>query len=566
MTSYSTPGVYFEWLDATRRIDPASTAVAGFVGIAERGPLHQAVRLHSWTQFQSIFGERIAQGYLAYAVQGFFANGGRACFAVRVADPQTARRAQIDLVELPPRAARLRLTASSDGTWAHQMTVSVLFITTGRFTLTLTLPSGQQEIFRDLSMDKNDPRSAERVLSPWHYRNPGGMGEYGASRRFIDTEEGSKLVEAQFIESGGPRSSTELELSSIFQMGWMTGGADGLTALRPEHFNSDLSAEKQEWGLAVLKKELEVAIVAIPDLIPARDEPVLSPTPATDCSILDAPLPPANSVKKPELPPVFDGAQILALETGLLKHCELLKDRVALLHTLPSQTDPLAIIAHRRQFDSSYAALYFPWIQVPNPRGMDDLLRAVPPCGHIAGIYARSELNKGVHKPPANEVVETAQDLSVQVDEVIHGLLNEAQVNVLRLSTARGIRVMGVRTLSSDPIWLFMNVRRLLINIERAIQLSSQWLSFETNNPDLWRDVDRILRVYLTGLFQRGMLEGNTPEEAFFVDCSIATNPPPSTDQGQIIAVIGVRPPPPAEFVIVRIGRTESGLDFMEGT
>jgi phage tail sheath protein FI len=197
---------------------------------------------------------------------------------------------------------------------------------------------------------------------------------------------------------------------------------------------------------------------------------------------------------------------------------------------------------------------------------MTDLLRAVPPCGHIAGIYARSELSKGVHKPAANEVVETVQDLSVDVDDVLHGLLNEAQVNVIRISTARGIRLMGARTISSDPIWLFMNVRRLLINIERGIQASSQWLPFETNNPDLWRDVDRILRVYLTGMFQRGMLEGNTPDDAFFVDCSIATNPPSVTDQGQMIAVIGVRPPPPAEFVIVRVGRTDSGLDFIEGT
>jgi hypothetical protein len=184
VTAYSTPASIFEWLDAARRIDPASTAVAGFVGIAERGPLHQAVRLHSWTQFQSIFGERIAQGYLAYAVQGFFANGGRTCFAVRVADPDAAKRAQIDLVEVPSRFnARLRLTASSEGTWAHGMMVSVLFITAGRFTLTLTLPSGQQEIFRDLSLDRDDPRNAVQVLSPWRYRSPGGVAEYEKSRR-----------------------------------------------------------------------------------------------------------------------------------------------------------------------------------------------------------------------------------------------------------------------------------------------------------------------------------------------------------------------------------------------
>jgi hypothetical protein len=564
---YSTPAVYFEWQDAERRIEPARTDIAGFVGIAERGPLHQAVRLQSWTQFQTIFGRRIAQGYLAYAVHGFFANGGDTCYVVRAGNPEVARKAQIDLVEVPPRGrARLRLVASSEGQWANQMAVSVLFVTANRFHLTLTLPSGQQEVFRNLSTDKNDPRNAADLLSPWRKKAANGLAEEEEANRFIEVEEGSRLVEAYFPEYDESPAQATLKLAAPVQAEYMKGGADGLSSLRPEHLNSDLSAGQREWGLAVLKNVLEVAIVAIPDLVPPRDLPVeYAPLPP-DCYIPEAPPLPPPPPKEIDLPPSFSAQEVLALEAALIGHCEQLKDRVALLHSHPHENNPLDVIAHRRQFDSSYAAFYFPWLRVTDSPRMQTPLRNVPPCGHIAGIYARSELNRGVHKPPANEVIETAQDLTAEVDDITHGLFNDARVNVLRSSTARGIRVMGARTTSSDPIWRFMNVRRLLINIERGIQASSQWLPFETNNPDLWRDVDRVLRMYLMDLFERGVLEGNTPDEAFFVDCSITSNPPSVTDQGQMIALVGVRPPSTAEFIVVRVGRTESGLDFVEGT
>src|SRR5437588_7313609 len=147
MVSYRTPGVYFEWLDsAAPAITEVRTDIAAFVGIAERGPLHRPVKLESWTQFMSIFGGHIPQAYLAYSVQGYFANGGRSCWVVRVADPDTARRASFDLKDDTGRNT-LRLTATSEGVWAHQLAITVLRLGTQRFSITVRLPSGGQQLW-----------------------------------------------------------------------------------------------------------------------------------------------------------------------------------------------------------------------------------------------------------------------------------------------------------------------------------------------------------------------------------------------------------------------------------
>jgi phage tail sheath protein FI len=189
----------------------------------------------------------------------------------------------------------------------------------------------------------------------------------------------------------------------------------------------------------------------------------------------------------------------------------------------------------------------------------------VPPSGHIAGVYARVEALVGPHKPPANEVLDAALDVTVAVDDLIHGRLNDGQVNVLRAYAGRGLRVAGARTLSSESEWRYVNVRRLMLMIERSLEAGTQWLVFEPNNPALWRDFERVLRGFLDDLWRRGMLDGATAAQAYSVACDISTNPPAETDAGRLIAVIGVQPPWPAEFVVARIGKTENGIQVMEG-
>jgi hypothetical protein len=214
--------------------------------------------------------------------------------------------------------------------------------------------------------------------------------------------------------------------------------------------------------------------------------------------------------------------------------------------------------------DTSYAALYWPWLRSPDPLRLEGLLRSVPPSGHVAGIYARGDLRVGVHKPPANELVRTINDVTAVSDDVVHATLNADGVNVIRAWNGQGIRVAGARTLSRDGGFRYVNIRRLLTMIEEAFLEDTAWTVFEANGPDLWREVDRIARGFLDRLWRQGMLDGATAAEAYSVTCDETTNPPDEVAIGRLVCLIGVQPPWPAEFVVVRIGRTESVTEIVE--
>jgi phage tail sheath protein FI len=560
MTTYRAPGVYFEWRDRLPPgIQPVRTDVAGFVGIARRGPLHTPQRVESWMAFRSIFGGHIPQGYLAYAVDGFFANGGRACWVVRVADPAKAATGSLLLLSEDEKQ-QLILRANSPGTWARSLLVSALLTGTGRFTLTLRLPGSVEEVFRDLSLDKAHERFAARVL------NGELRGETGS--RLVAAE--APAAEAPATEAPGPESvpAAVLRLGGTLQNARLAGGADGLRTLTPAHHSGRGAPPERLWGLATLERVREVAIVAMPDHIPA---PYVTlppePQPPVNCDDPHAPPPPPpadTGATGPEFPAPFGREEIIELQRALIGHCELLKDRMAILTTPLADTEPMAAVAWRKLFDSSYAALYAPWLRVSDPLELDGLLRVVPPVGHVAGVYAGVENRLGVHRPPANERLQYVQDFTRAYDDRAHALLNENRVNALRAAPGRGLRILGARTLSSDSLWRYVNVRRLLIMMRRAIDAQTQWIVFEPNDPELWRDVDRVLRSFLNGLWQNGMLDGATAEEAYQVTCNVVSNPPEETEAGRLLAVIGVLPPWPAEFVTVSIGKTESGIEVLE--
>jgi phage tail sheath protein FI len=321
----------------------------------------------------------------------------------------------------------------------------------------------------------------------------------------------------------------------------------------------------QPWGLTALEAIDEVSIIAMPDMMykPVSEAQYKQHDPR--CHVLEdeAPLPPPPEPER-EFPPEFTAEQILHLQNALIGHCHNLKDRIAVLDTPFFDTTPRGAAAWRNQFDTKYAALYYPWLLVPDKLRLEGLLRPIPPCGHVAGVYARGDLAIGVHKPPANEALEAVKDVQDAVNDIHHGDLNTQQVNVIRSYSGRGVRIAGARTLSSESEWRYINVRRLLIMIEERIDEQLQWTVFEPNNPALWREVDRVARSFLELLWQRGMLDGATAEEAYYVRCDEATNPPQETDQGRLVCEIGVLPPWPAEFVIVRIGITENGTEILE--
>jgi phage tail sheath protein FI len=319
----------------------------------------------------------------------------------------------------------------------------------------------------------------------------------------------------------------------------------------------------------------EVAILAAPDAHlrpgPEADFAPLPPCtidPCLPCEQPDpvAPPPPPSPVERP---PSFALDDVFRVQSALVEQCERLRERFAVLESpLPAHGQMLqeavaGVRAWRRRFDTKFAALYFPWPLVRDPLGRGSL-RATPPCGHVAGLYARFDLAEGVHRPPANGELRWVQSNAVPVDDGLHGVLNPEGINAIRAFPGRGIRVYGARTLSSDPLWRYVNVRRLMSMVEEAIEEAMQWSVFEPNNLQL-RELLRLgIAEFLEAVWRQGALVGDQPEEAFFVRCDDVNNPPALAELGQLVVDVGIAPAVPGEFIVVRVGRTRDELRVTE--
>ena len=278
-----------------------------------------------------------------------------------------------------------------------------------------------------------------------------------------------------------------------------------------------------------------------------------------------------------------------ASHDALLTHCEKLKDRVAILDC-PEEVDDIELLTQTetagsssrksrsksgegdseapaagglrpRQSDGGFGAFYFPWITVMDP--ITDALVDVPPSGHMAGIWARTDSSRGVHKAPANEVVRGALNLTYRLTRSEQGVLNDVGVNCIRLFAREGIRVWGARTVAdASSEWRYLSVRRLFNMIEESIAEGTNWIVFEPNDRTLWKSIRRDVVAFLTRVWRDGGLMGSTPEEAFFVKCDEETNPPEVIDAGQVVAVIGIAPVKPAEFIIFRLSQSTAGSEL----
>ena len=250
------------------------------------------------------------------------------------------------------------------------------------------------------------------------------------------------------------------------------------------------------------------------------------------------------------------------VQLSLVAHCEKLKDRFAVLDIPENMQKISDAEAHRNSFDSSYAALYHPWLTVYDPLEKRDIF--IPPSGSVLGIYSRSDQERGVHKAPANEPIRGTLDLRYQLTTGEQDILNPKGVNLIRAFPGRGIRVWGARTCSSNSLWRYINVRRLFLFIEESIDEGTQWVVFEPNNEKLWGRVKATITEFLTRVWRDGALMGTKAEEAFFVKCDRTTMTQDDIDNGKLICVIGVAPVKPAEFVIFRIAQWDGGSSVTE--
>jgi uncharacterized protein len=254
---------------------------------------------------------------------------------------------------------------------------------------------------------------------------------------------------------------------------------------------------------------------------------------------------------------------VKAVQLAMIAHCELMGDRMAVLDPPPGLS-PNQVKDWRVDmagYDSKYAALYYPWVRVFDPATGTN--RFVPPSGHLSGVWARNDGTRGVHKAPANEVLRGAVALETQLTRAEQELLNPLGVNCIRTFPGRGIRVWGARTLSSDPAWRYLNVRRLFNYLEESILNGTQWVVFEPNDDALWARIRRTISAFLVNEWRRGALFGLTPDEAFYVKCDRETNPAESIDAGQVICEVGVAPVKPAEFVIFRLAQISGGTSLV---
>jgi phage tail sheath protein FI len=261
----------------------------------------------------------------------------------------------------------------------------------------------------------------------------------------------------------------------------------------------------------------------------------------------------------PDVMAGYDGTKEAAervkmVQDAMISHCERLKYRFAVLDTPPGLNAQQALEWRNYvNFDSSYAALYYPWIEVVDLSGSGSTTKTIPPSGHMVGIYNRTDSDRGVHKAPANEVVLGAINLENNLSRGEQDVLNPIGVNCIRSFPGRGIRVWGGRTLSSDGAWRYINVRRLFIMVEASMDMGLQWVVFEPNDSTLWAKVSRDVTSFLRVVWRGGALFGTTPEQAFYVKCDEELNPLEIRDLGQLIIEVGLAPVKPAEFVIFRI-------------
>ena len=264
------------------------------------------------------------------------------------------------------------------------------------------------------------------------------------------------------------------------------------------------------------------------------------------------------------IPPDRDAVH--TMQIAVIEHCVSSGDRFAILDSLPC-ADVDNVLRQRQGLSDPNGALYYPWVRglkrpgalnVPDCPAMADGF--IPPCGHVAGIVARTDQRVGVHKAPANEILEGVSDLEFSLTNAQQDRLNPRGVNCLRAFPGRGLRIWGARTLSMDPAWTYINVRRLVLTAGRWIERNMAGVVFEPNDARLWARVGRELTAYFGRLFQQGALQGRTTQEAFYVKCDAETNPPEVRDAGQLITEIGLAPAMPNEFVVVRITHSTSGV------
>ena len=588
MAEYLSPGVYVEEYDSgATPMQGVSTSTAGFVGLAERGPvIGQPQLVTSFADYTRMYGGYLSKAgygdarYLPYAVEQFFMNGGARAYIMR-AVPGDAKAASLT-------TGVLRVTAANPGAWAEKMRVTVV-------------PSSKAktQVFdvdgADLTLKNADGFNAGDVVELFD----GKTTAYATIKSVLDkviTLDAPCTLAVADTKVGTSKYIRTCEITITARLDDTVETYENLS-LKPEALNyAPVKTAKSDLiRVEVLPgKPAAAAAPAVKDEnkdnkdkkdAPAAPAPakaagitpydlcagvgegmVLTLEGGSDGSVLN--VTPDAYIGADDGPGKRTGLQafqengvvsVLAIpgvtapevQAALIGFCENRKSCFAILDVPMDLKKTNDVATFRDMYDSTYAAMYHPWLQMfdAGAKRTDYF----PPSGAMAGIYARSDNSRGVHKAPANEVVRGCTGLSCNYNVGEQDILNPIGVNLIRALPGQGIRVWGARTISSNGLWKYANVRRLFIYIEESIKANTNWVVFEPNSETLWSRVTRTIETFLATCWRDGALAGSSPEQAFFVECGPTTMTQDDIDNGRLICQIGIAPVKPAEFVIFRI-------------
>jgi hypothetical protein len=336
---------------------------------------------------------------------------------------------------------------------------------------------------------------------------------------------------------------------------YLDGGRDGL-----DHVGvADFAGGSDDYrGLRLLEEIDDVAILCAPDAVfaPPYKKSKLPLPKRNPCDPKPKPPAPDSVAEDPTaIPPAFAELTVLDIYQTMIAQCERLRDRVAILDSPREMRETSQLVDWRFQFKTRFAALYYPWLKVPDSLNPEGLTRAIPPSGHVAGAYARIDNQFGVHRPPANVALEFITDVAEEVTALHQEELNPFDVNAIRPFNGRGIRIWGARSLAdkNDSAWRFIHARRLMSMIEESVYKSMQWTVFESNDFSLRRTLVHSLTVFLEAIWRQGGLKGALPAQGFYVKCDETNNPPSVTGPGQLVCEVGIAIAAPMEFIVFEI-------------
>ncbi|WP_375509738.1 phage tail sheath family protein [uncultured Nostoc sp.] len=558
---YFAPGVYVEEVDrGSRPIEGVSTSVAGFIGFTEdiRGgaELFKPMLVTSWTQYLEYFARRNSNGftdfdaYLPFSVRGYFLNGGGRCWVTSIGTqlpgiglenskrqappleiPRRGNKPSLNLsirpehfdngpikIEIQDGMPRALPPAKNDDKASDQIKGQ------SQGTHKVEIPHNPREFF-SVKVCRDD-----QVLEQYNHLSMDPKPQTQAATYVVEALKNSKyILIGDIAQPGQPLSRRPL--NGEYEL---LPPAPNST---PEKFASEIEGDRSErTGVLGIFEIDEITMICFPDLMRAYEAEVLSLEQVH--GVMETMISMSEGSSSGDMPGPTN--------------------RMVVLDPPPDRTKPQDVVDWLDEFGrrSMFAALYYPWVKVPNPQNAGRSI-LVPPSGHMMGVWGRTDESRGVYKAPANEVPRGITGLAYDVNFREQELLNPLGINCIRKFPNRGIRIWGARTLvePDKTEWRYISVRRLISYIERSIEAGTQWAVFEPNDEELWTQVKYTVSNFLERIWREGALFGATPSQAFYVKCDAENNTPETMTLGRLYIDVGVCPVRPAEFVVFRISQ-----------